>query len=242
VGQVGRVGKCPARVEVILFDADGTLFDFQTAERDALAQTMARFDLDYDDARHPALYSTINRDLWRQLEQGTLTAGTLKVERFRRFLACCEVELAPEAFSGEYLRQLATGSHLLDGAEALLAAIRPRFRLGIVTNGLADVQRPRLARSAIGPLFDTVVVSEELGVAKPDARIFEYALRQLQHSDRETVVMVGDSLESDIQGGVNAGIRTCWFNPSGAVNDTAIQPTFTIANLLELRDRLEQAG
>jgi putative hydrolase of the HAD superfamily len=85
-------------------------------------------------------------------------------------------------------------------------------------------------------------VSEELGVAKPDARIFEYALRQLQHSDRETVVMVGDSLESDIQGGVNAGIRTCWFNPSGAVNDTAIQPTFTIANLLELRDRLEQAG
>ena len=226
------------RVEVVLFDADGTLFDFQRAERQALAQTMTRFDLEYDDARHPALYTTINRDVWRQLEQGTLTAATLKVERFRRFLAGCEVALGPEAFSGEYLRQLATASHLLDGAEALLAAIRPRVRLGIVTNGLAEVQRPRLARSAIGPLFDTVVVSEEIGIAKPDARIFEHALRQLRHDDRGTVLMVGDSLESDIQGGLNAGLRTCWFNPSGAANGTAIEPTFEIARLLDLRDRL----
>lgn len=227
-----------ARVEVILFDADGTLFDFQRAERQALAQTMTRFDLEYDDARHPALYTTINRDAWRRLEQGTLTAATLKVERFRRFLASCEVAVGPEAFSGEYLRQLATASHLLDGAEALLAAIRPRVRLGIVTNGLAEVQRPRLARSAIGPLFDTVVVSEEIGIAKPDARIFEHALRQLRHDDRGTVLMVGDSLESDIQGGLNAGLRTCWFNPSGAANGTAIEPAFEIARLLDLRDRL----
>ena len=226
------------RVEVILFDADGTLFDFQRAERHALAQTMTRFDLQYDDERHPALYTTINRDLWRQLEEGALTAAALKVERFRRFLAGCEVTLGPEAFSGEYLRQLATSSHLLDGAEALLTAIRPRFRLGLVTNGLAEVQRPRLARSPIGPLFDTVVVSEEIGVAKPDARIFEHALRQLQHQDRETVLMVGDSLESDIKGGINAGLRTCWFNPSGAANGTAVEPTFEVASLWELRDRL----
>jgi putative hydrolase of the HAD superfamily len=201
---------------------------------------MARFDLAFDDDRHPALYTTINRDLWRQLEQGMLTAATLKIERFRRFLGACEVTPGPEDFSGEYLRQLATASHLLDGAEALVAAIRPRFTLGIVTNGLAEVQRPRLARSPIGPLFDTVVVSDELGVAKPDARIFEHALRLLQHHDRETVLMVGDSLESDIQGGLNAGLQTCWFNPSGAVNGTAINPTFEIAHLLELRDRLSR--
>ena len=223
---------------MVLFDADGTLFDFQRAERHALAQTMTRFDLEYDAERHPALYTTINRDLWRQLEQGTLTAATLKVERFRRFLAGCDVALGPEAFSGEYLRQLATASHLLDGAEALLGAIRPRFRLGIVTNGLAEVQHPRLARSPIGPLFDTVVVSEEVGIAKPDARIFEHALRLLQHDDRGTVLMVGDSLESDIQGGLNAGLRTCWFNPSGAANGTAIAPLFEVASLWELRDRL----
>ena len=226
------------RVEVILFDADGTLFDFQTAERHALAQTMARFDLDYDDERHPALYTTINRELWRQLEQGTLTAAVLRVERFRRFLAGCDVALGPDVFSNEYLRELATASHLLDGAEALLAAIRPRFRLGLVTNGLADVQRPRLARSAVGGLFDAVVVSEEVAVAKPDARIFEHALRQLQHDDRDTVLMVGDSLESDIQGGINAGLRTCWFNPSGAANATTIEPSFEVASLWELRDRL----
>lgn len=223
---------------MILFDADGTLFDFQRAERHALSETMARFDLEYDDERHPVLYTTINRELWRQLEQGMLTAGALKVERFRRFLVGCEVTLGPEAFSREYLRQLATSSHLLDGAEALLATIRPRVRLGLVTNGLADVQRPRLARSPIGPMFDTVVVSEEVGVAKPDARIFEHALRQLQHDDRETVLMVGDSLESDIQGGLNAGLRTCWFNPSGAANGTAIEPMFEVASLWELRDRL----
>jgi putative hydrolase of the HAD superfamily len=225
--------------DVILFDADGTLFDFQRAERDALKDAMAGFELAYDETVHPAGYASINRDLWQQLEQGRLTADQLKVERFRRFLASLDAACAPDAFSREYLSRLAQSAHLIDGAEALLAALHGRFRLAIVTNGLAEVQRSRLARSALGSSFETMVVSEEVGVAKPDARIFQHALRQLGHDERSTVLMVGDSLASDIQGGCNAGIRTCWFNPTGAANDTAIQPTFEIANLLELRDRLE---
>ena len=227
------------QVEVILFDADGTLFDFERAERQALDEAMARFDLPYDETLHPAAYASINRDLWRQLEEGTVTAGELKVERFRRLLASMGVTLAPEALSREYLSRLAHGTFLIDGAEAVVASLRMRFRLGIVTNGLAEVQRPRLARSALGSVFDAVVVSEEVGVAKPDARIFGHALRQLQHDDPTTVLMVGDSLASDIQGGCNAGMQTCWFNPSAAANGTAIAPTFEVASLLELRDRLE---
>ena len=224
---------------VILFDADGTLFDFQRAERHALTEAMASFDLAYDEAVHPEAYARINRDLWQQLEQRRVTADELKVERFRRFSASLGAVVEPEAFSREYLRRLAHTTFLIDGAEALLASLRARARLAMVTNGLAEVQHSRLARSSLAPAFEAVVVSEEVGVAKPDARIFEHALAQLRHDDRETVLMVGDSLEADIQGGVNAGIRTCWFNPSGAPNASAIQPTFEIAGLLELRDRLE---
>ena len=224
---------------VILFDADGTLFDFRRAERHALNEAMASFDLAYDEAVHPAAYATINRALWQQLEQGGITADHLKIERFRRFCAALDVVVDPEAFSGEYLRRLAQGTFLIDGAEALLAALRTRVRLGIVTNGLAEVQRPRLARSAVGSLFETIVVSEELGVAKPDARIFQHALRQLRHDDMATVLMVGDCLEADIQGGCNAGLRTCWFNPSGVANGSDIRPTFEIARLSELPGRLD---
>ena len=230
------------RVEVILFDADGTLFDFQRAELQALRDAMASFDLACDDDVHPAAYARINRGLWQQLEQGHINGAQLKIERFRLFLASVDASIAPDAFSGEYLRRLAEGTFLIDGAEALLAALRSRFRLAIVTNGLAEVQRPRLARSAVGSSFEAVVVSEEVGVAKPDARIFQHALRELRHDDPSTVLMVGDSLASDIQGGCNAGIATCWFNPSRAANDTAIEPTFEIATLAELCDRLEKVS
>jgi YjjG family noncanonical pyrimidine nucleotidase len=226
------------RVEVILFDADGTLFDFQRAERRALKEAMASFDLACDEAVHPAAYARINRELWQQLEQGRVTGAQLKVERFRRFLDRLGASIAADAFSREYLLRLAQGTFLIDGAEDLLAAVRMRFKLAIVTNGLAEVQRPRLARSAIGSSFDTVVVSEEVGVAKPDVGIFRHALRELRHDDPSTVLMVGDSLESDIRGGIDAGMHTCWFNPSGLANDTAIEPTCEVASLSELRDRL----
>jgi HAD superfamily hydrolase (TIGR01549 family) len=167
-----------------------------------------------------------------------VTGAQLKVERFRRFLDSLGAAIPADAFSREYLLRLAQGTFLIEGAEDLLAALRARFTLAIVTNGLAEVQRPRLDRSAIGPSFETVVVSEEVGAAKPDVRIFQHALRALGHDDPSTVLMVGDSLESDIRGGINAGMRTCWFNPSGVANDTAIQPTCEVASLRELRDRL----
>jgi 2-haloacid dehalogenase len=108
--------------------------------------------------------------------------------------------------------------------------------LAIITNGLKDVQNYRIKKSVIGEYFEDIVISEEVKVAKPNSKIFEHALNNLKHTDKSKVLMVGDSLTSDIQGGINFGIDTCWFNPSKTVNTTKIKPTFEIANLMELKD------
>lgn len=224
----------PARsYRVVLFDADDTLFDFQRAERHALARTMEASALAYEE-RHAVVYAGINRELWAERERQRIDTEELKVERFRRFLLALGVDTSPEHFSDIYLDHLADASFLQAEAREVVAALAGRCRLALVTNGLSQVQRPRLARSGIGTFFDAVVISEEVRVAKPDPRIFAHALQCLGHADASSVLMVGDSLSSDVRGGFDSGIDTCWYNPSRLPNDGPITPTFEIARLSAL--------
>jgi 2-haloacid dehalogenase len=228
----------PARsYSVVLFDADDTLFDFQRAERQALARAMEALALEYEE-RHAVLYAGINRELWAERERQRISAEALKVERFRRFFDALGIDADLERFSETYLDHLAEASFLLAEAKELIAALAGRYRLGLVTNGLSRVQRPRLARSGIALFFEAVVISEEIGVAKPDPRIFAHALQCLVHSDASSVLMVGDSLSSDVQGGADSGIDTCWYNPSGRPNDSPVRPTFEVARLSDLTEVL----
>ena len=228
----------PARsYKVVLFDADDTLFDFQKAERHALARAMEASALDYEE-RHAVLYGGINRELWAERERQRISADELKVERFRRFLSALGIDTDPERFSDSYLDHLAEAAFLLAEARELIAALSGRYRLALVTNGLSRVQRPRLARSGIGRFFEAVVISEEVGATKPDSRIFAHALQCLAHSDASSVLMVGDSLSSDIQGGTDSGIDTCWYNPSGRPSDSPVRPTFEVARLSALMEVL----
>lgn len=109
-----------------------------------------------------------------------------------------------------------------------------------MTNGLKDVQDNRIRKSIIGKYFENVVVSEEINISKPDPKIFEYALNSINYSDKSKVLIVGDSLTSDIQGGLNSGIDTCWFNPNNIINNTSIKPTYKITNLMDLKNILEK--
>jgi 2-haloacid dehalogenase len=242
--------------ELILLDADGTLFDYDRAEKCAIEITFRDFGLDYSDSIL-ARYRVVNDALWKELERGDITSADLRVERFRRLLAelreaaqdsssaqasAQTPAIAPvpdaEALSLCYLHHLARGSHLIDGAEDICRYMAQRYNLAILTNGIAEVQRSRLAKSALHDIVPHIIISEEVGLSKPDPRIFEYAVKILGYPRRDTVLMVGDSLSSDIRGGINAGIDTCWYNPHGARCSGDFTPTYEIRTLHELRQLL----
>lgn len=114
------------------------------------------------------------------------------------------------------------------------------YRLAIVTNGLKDVQNNRIRKSTIAKYFEDIVISEEVELSKPDPKIFELSLNNIKHTDKNKVLIVGDSLTSDIQGGINFGVDTCWFNPNKVSNETGIKPTYEISNLMKLKDILDK--
>ncbi len=221
------------RYPCLLFDADDTLFDFGRAERDALREAFELRDVTFDAAWLP-VYQRVNAAAWRALEAGQVTPARLRTLRFEHLVAELGLALDPEAISTTYRERLAAQAHLVDGARAVVEQLRPRHRLALITNGLAEVQRPRLARSPLATAFEHVLISEELGVAKPDPAFFEIALGRLGNPDPRAVLVVGDSLSSDIAGGRAAGLDTCWFNPAGGPRGGGPVATYEIRALAEL--------
>jgi len=223
---------------LILFDADGTLFDYEKAEDTALEAALTEEGFPYRREAHREVYRAINQELWELFEQGGIQAAELRVERFRRFLTATGISLDPESISRRYLKHLAEGAYLYEGVETLLQELRRTYKLGLVTNGLKEVQRKRLAKTSLPKYLSCIVISDEVGIQKPEPAIFRIALREAGEPDPKATLVVGDSLTSDIQGGVNAGMDTCWFNPAGKENGTTLLPTYEIRELGELRDIL----
>ncbi|HOU11834.1 MAG TPA: YjjG family noncanonical pyrimidine nucleotidase [Anaerolineae bacterium] len=218
-----------------LFDADDTLFDYDKAEVVALSSTFAQFGCGYDPAYLDA-YHTINAQLWRDFERGAIKQELIKTLRFARLFDAIGLTPAPDlaTFSARYLENLGSCTFLIDGAETVIAVLRGVARLGVITNGLQVVQRGRIARVSIGDAFEVVVISEEVGCSKPHATIFDVAFAQMSHPRKDEVLMIGDSLTSDIKGGSDYGIDTCWYNPSGAPRPQDVTITYEIRALREL--------
>jgi len=160
----------------------------------------------------------------------------LRSKRFERLFHSLNVDRDPAAFSNEYLRQLGRGTYLIAGAEDLLAELDGRFKLLLITNGIPEVQRSRMAGSTIKQYFPKLIISGELGVAKPDPQIFDAAFNAMDYPPKNNVLIIGDSLTSDIRGGQNYGIDTCWFNPHGRTPAPGIKPTYEIQGLEQLLD------
>jgi len=217
----------------IFFDADGTLFDYDAAEAAALRGAFECCDLPFEPGIG-ARYSEINAAIWREFELGEVHQSELKTLRFDRLFE--EVSLRGDAavFSRHYLEILGRQTTLLAGAEEFLRSLPKGLRLLLITNGLAEVQVPRFAASTIHDCFAETVISGEIGLAKPDPAIFDFAFERIGGPARERVLMVGDNLGSDILGGVNYGLDTCWYNPEGAVNGHDVEPTYEIEDLQEI--------
>ncbi|MCM3570526.1 YjjG family noncanonical pyrimidine nucleotidase [Neobacillus mesonae] len=221
------------KYETIIFDIDDTLFDFGKAEKNALQKAFSDFGMPKGEEQYRESYEKANKPLWRDLEQGMITLEELKVERFSRLFVHEELEVNAAEFSRVFLKYLGQGTYLVPGAVEVVSSLQDQ-QLAVITNGFGDVQKSRIAGSPLAHSFEQIIVSEDAGVQKPEKGIFEYAFSKLGISNTDKVLMVGDSLTSDIQGGVNAGIDTCWFNPNQKENTNVVKPTYEIRNLLDL--------
>lgn len=227
------------KYEIIIFDADETLFDFNKSEKEAFRNTMVEFDIEYNENYHLKIYKEINSKLWKEIEAGSITQQLLKVERFKRLSAVLNIDFDAIKFANCYAKNLANSSHLYDESLSLIDSLHKDYELILVTNGLTEIQDKRIRKSIIAKYFKNIIISEEVQVSKPDPRIFDFALKDIKKLDKSKILMVGDSLTSDIQGGINFGIDTCWFNPHKIGNETNFKPTYEISNIMELKNILK---
>jgi 2-haloacid dehalogenase len=226
------------RYKWILLDADGTLFDYDRAEATALEATFAEFGLEYA-PEHARDYRRINAQIWRDYELGNIAQDVLRVRRFDLLFGAIGFEADASAFSARYLAHLGDQAVLIPGAEEVVHALHGQVGLVMITNGIKEVQRSRLAKSTIADCFAGVVISDEVGVSKPDPGIFSAALALMGHPEKHEVLIVGDSLSADIRGGAEYGIDTCWFNPAHKPRPEEIDFRYEIDALRDLLDLVE---
>jgi 2-haloacid dehalogenase len=214
----------------ILFDLDNTLFDFDASSRYALKMTFEEFGVIHSD-ENIAVYHEVNHQCWTDFENGKMDFATLRNIRFELFAEAIKMNLNGKKMSDRYLYLLSTTDYKMEGATKLLNYLKPKYNLAVVTNGLKEVKRPQLSKPEIAHYFKAIIISEEVGVSKPHKGFFDYTFNAIGNPEKKETIIIGDSLNSDIRGGADYGIDTCWFNPNRKMNDTMIKPKFEISML-----------
>ena len=225
-------------IEFLFLDLDDTILDFHKAERVALGKTLQDFGIDPTE-EVLSRYHVINKWHWEQLELGKLTRPEVLTGRFRMLFAERSIDVDTAEVQAAYEKNLSVGHWFLPGAEETVEALSQKYRLFLASNGTASVQKGRMTSANLYRFFEKVFVSQEIGHNKPSIAYFEAAFAQIPGFDPEKALMVGDSLSSDIKGGKNAGIRTCWVNPNHAPAHPEIIPDYEIEALSQLPALLE---
>ncbi|MDC7227419.1 MAG: YjjG family noncanonical pyrimidine nucleotidase [Spirochaetales bacterium] len=218
---------------LLIFDLDNTIFDYDRAENFALDKTFEQFGLQTSDEIKLS-YREINEQNWKLFEKGEISSEKLRVKRFEDFGEAHGFRWNALDVSSAYLKNLGLGGFIIDGADELLLRLKADFMLAGLTNGISDVQRSRLANSPFEGIFNPIIISDEVGVAKPDPAIFALLLEKAGVSNKTEVLMIGDSLSSDIAGAIASGVPSCWYNPAGGEQPVNIKPDFIINSLSEV--------
>lgn len=220
-------------VDTILLDLDDTILDFHKAEASAIRKTLIDMDLAATD-KVAAEYSRINAAQWALLEKKVFTRDEILHRRFDLLFDYLGVTRDSDRMLSIYERYLSQGHYFIDGAEDILGALKDEYRIYLVSNGTLAVQRGRIKSAKIAPYFDDIFISEKIGCDKPSAQFFEICFKTAGNIRRCNTVIVGDSLSSDILGGINAGIRTIWYNPAHKAIKDGIVPDYQIDTLYAL--------
>ncbi|HAK45667.1 MAG TPA: noncanonical pyrimidine nucleotidase, YjjG family [Spirochaeta sp.] len=221
------------KYQLLIFDLDNTLFDYNKAENFALDKTLIHFGCSAT-AEIKESYREINEQTWQKYERGEITSEQLRFQRFESFGEAHGFDWDAFEVGSLYLKNLGLGGFILAGTEELLCRLKPDFRMAACTNGISDVQRSRLAHSPFEGFFEPLIISDEVGFAKPDPEIFRILLDKAGITDKSTVLMIGDSISSDISGAIAAGLPCCWYNPYAAEWPLVAGPDFIINELSDL--------
>ncbi len=224
----------------ILFDLDDTLIDFKASETSALALVYENFYRTFTQAgTFTSRFHEINQALWRAVESTQLPVGQLRLKRFQLLSESLGASIEAEQAAAFYEHQLGATARWLPGTAEALSLLERQYTLGIVTNGLTQVQKAKYQHLALGKWFKSFVISEEVATSKPQKEIFNIALTEINTAPSHTL-MVGDSLTSDYQGSLNAGMDFCWINAKGLPLPAHLpEPRFTLRSVAELPSRLE---
>jgi len=227
------------RKKALLFDLDNTILDFSKAEAHAMAFTIQHFQAFIENAElFEKTFSQINNHLWKKVHLGELSSHEVQQLRFSHLVDSLNLSIEATQIAQVYETSLTHPIFWLEQAEATMHQLKATHLLGIITNGFTHVQKPRLENSKLSAIASVNLIAEDVGIAKPDKRIFEMALDALQVAPQETL-MVGDSLEADFQGALNANIDFCWINPA---NEPLLKhlptPQITIHSIAQLPNYL----
>ena len=223
--------KILSKYKWLIFDADNTLFDYDTAEKNALFKTLNDYKIHYDSDSIIETYHTINHKLWMKFETGEIKSQTeIKHSRTQQLFGALKVQRDVKKFADDYLINLSKNDQLLNNALHIVQTLYKTHRMIIMTNGMTKVQKPRFNNSVIRKFFEHIVISEEIKHAKPSPKIYDHAFELMNQPHKDEVLMIGDNLGSDIQGGINYGLDTVWYNPSKTIKDH--NATFEISDLL----------
>ncbi len=225
-------------IEFLFLDLDDTILDFHKAERVALSKTLRDFGIEPTEAVLDR-YHLINKSHWEMLERGELTRPQVLTGRFGTLFRELGRNADPEAVAEDYEGNLGIGHWFLPGSEAAVQSLSRKYKLYLASNGTASVQHGRLTSAGLYPWFREVFISQEIGYNKPSKEYFDACFARIPGFCRERALMVGDSLTSDILGGIRAGIRTCWVNPGHAPVRPDIRPDYEIERLSQLEGLLE---
>ena len=225
-------------IEFLFLDLDDTILDFHKAERIALGKTFRSFGLEPNEDVL-ARYKQINIEHWQRLETKELTRDQVVVGRFAQLFREYGISVDPAQVALQYENDLSVGHYFLPGAEEALKSLSQKYKLYLASNGTAKVQAGRLKSANISHYFAEIFVSQEIGANKPDKLYFDRCAQRIPGYDSQKAMIVGDSLTSDIQGGINAGMKTVWVNPSHKPHPTHITPDYQIESLSQLEALLE---
>jgi putative hydrolase of the HAD superfamily/5'-nucleotidase len=178
-------------------------------------------------------YQKTNKQLWVDYQNGVISADYLQVTRFNEWSA--KLNVPAKELNDAFLDAMAQICEPLPGAIELLNKLKPHARLGIITNGFARLQTVRLEHTGLKDMFEWLVISELVGIAKPNKAIFEHTFELMGNPNKSQILMVGDTASSDILGGNNVGIDTCWLQHPGEQLPEGITPTYTITKLEQLQ-------
>lgn len=215
----------------LLLDLDETLFDFSKSEKFAIDKLMEKYNIPVTEENR-RLYSKINDEKWKKLERGELTRPQLFRERFDDFFKKKDVTADTDEANLSYMQFLSQASFILDGALETCKKLSGNYSLYLVTNGTKIVQNGRLSGSPIMKYIKDVFISEEIGFNKPQKEYFDYVLEHIEEKDKTKILVVGDSLSSDIAGAENSGLDSCWVNRKN--QKTVSDATYTISCITEI--------